>query len=295
MRLISISPRNVVVNCLPPDDPEQGNEQIAICDLDRNLGTLPFYSARFSVHLPNVCITIGASLRDIYMELSLVSANELARVCSESGDEDAWREFVRRFQRPIALSVLRTARCWDVHSAAVVDDLVQETFLRLCTDDCRILRKFVPREPDSIVGYLKVLAANVTHDKLRNETAQKRGGTFHRQDSEPADLDALLPASSGSESVDRSIRRNEIDQALRSFIPDHLSDRDRTIFWLYFEQGFSAREIGQIHSIGLTIKGVESSIHRSTQKVREALFRPSAVKSGSEGISGSFTIYKEEP
>ena len=229
------------------------------------------------------------------MELSSVSANELARVCSESGSDAAWSEFVRRFQRPIALAVLRTARCWDVHSPTIVDDLVQETFLRLCADDCRLLRNFVPREPDSIIGYLKVLAANITHDKLRNEKALKRGGAFRQKDTEPADLDAIVPASGGSESIDRSIRRNEIDQALRSVIPGRLTDRDRTIFWLYFEQGFSAREIGQIASIGLTVKGVESSIHRSTQQVREALMHPSAAKGRAEGISGSFAIYKEEP
>jgi RNA polymerase sigma-70 factor (ECF subfamily) len=229
------------------------------------------------------------------MELSSVSANQLASICSQSGGEDAWREFVRRFQRPIALAVLRTARCWGVYSSSIADDLVQETFLRLCADDCRLLRNFVPREPDSIIGYLKVLAANVAHDKLRNEKALKRGGSFHRQEAEPADLDALVPASGGSEAVDRSIRRDEIDRTLRSFIPDRLTDRDRTIFWLYFEQGFSAREIGQIASIGLTVKGVESSIHRSTQQIREALARPSAARGSPEGISAPFTIYKEEP
>lgn len=229
------------------------------------------------------------------MELSSVPANELARICGQSGGEDAWCEFVHRFQRPIALAVLRTARCWDVQSPAIVDDLVQETFLRLCADDCRLLRNFIPREPDSIIGFLKVLAGNVTHDKLRNEKAIKRGGAFRKQDTEPADLDTILPPSSGHESVDRSIRRKEIDQALRSFIPDRLTDRDRTIFWLYFEQGFSAREIGQIASIGLTIKGVESSIHRSTEQVREALTRSPTAKGGAEGVSGSFAIYKEEP
>jgi RNA polymerase sigma-70 factor, ECF subfamily len=228
------------------------------------------------------------------MELSSISANELASICSQSGGEDAWREFVRRFQRPIALAVLRTVRCWDVHSTTLVDDLVQETFLHLCADDCRLLRNFVPREPDSIVGYLKVLAANLAHDRLRHEKAQKRGGSLHRQETESGDLDALIPAPSGSESVDRAIRRKEIDQALRSFIPDRLTDRDRTIFWLYFEQGFSAREIGQIASIGLTVKGVESSIHRSTQQVREALTGGSAAR-GSKGIAPPVAICKEEP
>jgi RNA polymerase sigma-70 factor, ECF subfamily len=232
------------------------------------------------------------------MELSSVPANELARLCSESGSEAAWNEFVRRFQRPIALTVLRTARCWDVPSAAVVDDLVQETFLRLCADDCRLLRNFVPREPDSIVGYLKVLAANVTHDRLRNEKALKRGGGFRKQEGDSADLDAIVLPSARPDLIDRSIRRTEIDKALRSFIPGSLTDRDRTIFWLYFEQGFSAREIGEIASIGLTVKGVESSIHRSTQQVREALTRPpraATAAGGAKGISAPLSIYREEP
>jgi RNA polymerase sigma-70 factor (ECF subfamily) len=229
------------------------------------------------------------------MELSSVSANELASICSQRGGEDAWREFVHRFQRPIALAVLRTARGWNVHSPAIVDDLVQETFLRLCADECRLLRNFVPREPDSIIGYLKVLAANVTHDKLRNERALKRGGSFHRKDTEPTDLDTLFADRASAETVDRSISRKEIDQALCSFIPDRITTRDRTIFWLYFEQGFSAREIGEIASVGLTVKGVESSIHRTTQQVRQALARPSAAKGSPEGISTPMTIYEEEP
>jgi len=239
------------------------------------------------------------------MELSSVSANELVRVCIESGDEAAWGEFVRRFQRPIALAVLRTARCWNLQSPALLDDLVQETFLRLCADDCRLLRNFVPREPDSIVGYLKVLAANVTHDKLRNEKALKRGGAFVRQDlghssrqdphePGPSELDTLAATPTGTETVDRSLRHSEIDNVLRSFIPDRITARDRTIFWLYFDQGFSAREISEIPSVALSVKGVESSIHRTTEQVREAL-APRAAATNPKGISNPFTIYKEEP
>lgn len=249
------------------------------------------------------------------MELTSVSANELARVCTESGDEDAWREFVNRFQRPIALAVLRTARMWEVHSAAVIDDLVQETFLRLCADDRRLLRNFVPREPDSIVAYLKVLAANVAHDKLRNEKALKRGGAFLRRDVEPEELEGFFLSSHGADAIDHSLRRGEIDRLLRSFVPERITARDRVIFWLYFEQGFSAREIAEIGSMGLSVKGVESSIHRTTQHLRNALARPagsnaasrlpprnassgsrtSGGKPAAEGISSPLAIYQEEP
>jgi RNA polymerase sigma-70 factor (ECF subfamily) len=253
------------------------------------------------------------------MEPASVSANGLARLCSESGDEGAWREFVRRFQRPIALAVLRTARSWDVHSSAIVDDLVQETFLRLCADDCRLLRNFVPREPDSIIAYLKVLAANVTHDRLRNEKALKRGGAFRQQfeqehENGASTLDSLFANSAAADDLDSSLRRSEIDRLLQSLIPDRITARDRTIFWLYFEEGFSAREISEIAALELSIKGVESSIHRTTQHVREAfaqqpLGRPPARSpsmaqarhtrtrprsSPPEGISPPLAIYKEE-
>jgi RNA polymerase sigma-70 factor (ECF subfamily) len=228
------------------------------------------------------------------MELSSISANELARLCVETGGEDVWQEFVHRFQRPIALAILRTARSWGQNSTALVDDLVQEVFLRLCADDCRLLRNFVPREPDSIIGYLKVLATNVTHDKLRNEKAVKRGGSFIFQDTEPAELDGLIAAPAGASAAEKSLRRYEIDRALQSFVPQLITDRDRTIFWLYFEQGFSAREIGEIASIGLTVKGVESSIHRTTQQVREAFLRH-PVSFGEKGNSGASAILKEEP
>jgi RNA polymerase sigma-70 factor (ECF subfamily) len=46
------------------------------------------------------------------------------------------------------------------------------------------------------------------------------------------------------------------------------SKRDRTIFWLYYRQGFSAREIAELPGLGLTQKGVESCIHRLTNMLR---------------------------
>jgi RNA polymerase sigma-70 factor, ECF subfamily len=228
------------------------------------------------------------------MEWSSVSANDLARACSESGTEEAWQEFVRRFQRPIALAVLRTARCWGSQSSAVVDDLVQETFLRLCADDCRLLKSFVPRGPESIFGYLRVIAANIAHDKLRADRTLKRGGSLSVHEHEPHDLDSVFVNPGATEAIEKSLSLREIDQILVSFVPEVLTERDRTIFWLYFQQGFSAREIGAITTIGLTVKGVESSIHRTTLQVRSALQQRGSSRSATEGISKPFAIYREE-
>jgi RNA polymerase sigma-70 factor (ECF subfamily) len=41
------------------------------------------------------------------------------------------------------------------------------------------------------------------------------------------------------------------------------------IFWLYYEQGMTAKAIAALPSINLTSKGVESAISRLTRLVRE--------------------------
>jgi RNA polymerase sigma-70 factor (ECF subfamily) len=48
-------------------------------------------------------------------------------------------------------------------------------------------------------------------------------------------------------------------------------ERDRTVFWLYYQQGFSAKAIAALPSIGLSEKGVESAILRLTREVRNRL------------------------
>jgi RNA polymerase sigma-70 factor (ECF subfamily) len=230
------------------------------------------------------------------MDFSSLSANELVQCCSNGGNNEAWREFVTRFQRPIALSVLRTARCWGIYSNSQLDDLVQETFLRLCTEDCRLLKSFIPREEDSAIGFLKMVAANITHDRLRAEKTLKRGGSFTRRELEAAELDGSLVSRNDGAALESSITKGEIDRALRTLVPAVLSERDRTVFWLYFEQGFSAREISEISSIGLTVKGVESCIHRTTQQIRAVLQPPAKILlTRPEGDCGPLAISKEKP
>jgi RNA polymerase sigma-70 factor, ECF subfamily len=40
------------------------------------------------------------------------------------------------------------------------------------------------------------------------------------------------------------------------------------IFWLYYRDGLTARAIAQLPGIRLSVKGVESTIHRLTRRVR---------------------------
>ena len=48
-------------------------------------------------------------------------------------------------------------------------------------------------------------------------------------------------------------------------------ERDRDIFWLYYIEQFSAREIAALPNIELSAKGVESLIFRLTKILRDAI------------------------
>lgn len=230
------------------------------------------------------------------MDYRSISADELARICADSGNVEAWKEFVRRFQRPLALMVMRTARSWGGFSSTTIDDLVQETYLRLCVNQCRLLRNFVPRHPDSIVGYLQVIAANTVHDYFRGKKSLKRGGALSEVDIEASNPETLAASSASPERIEHDVQIAEIRRALESVPLSDLPDRDRTIFWLYFQQGFTAQAIANIGSFRLNVKGVESSIHRTVGLAR-TLLDPRDEKEISllrEGISRFTPISKEE-
>jgi RNA polymerase sigma-70 factor (ECF subfamily) len=66
-----------------------------------------------------------------------LSIEDLLVRCYGQGEMAAWEEFVRRFHRLIASVVIRTANRIGEASKHVVDDLIQEIYLRLCADNHR--------------------------------------------------------------------------------------------------------------------------------------------------------------
>ncbi len=226
------------------------------------------------------------------MDLGTLPANELVHLCLTSGTPEEWNEFVRRFQRPIALTVMRTARVWGITLPSRIEDLVQEVLLKLCLDNCGLLRNFVPREPDSVIGYLKIVATNVTRDHLRAEKTLKRGKGVQVVSQDPDTFEGQICDVRGQSEIEVAVQMREIEDTLRSIIPAVISERDRIIFWLYFRQGFSARDIGEIKSVGLTVKGVESSIHRTSRELRARLGKAPAQTSPEKGFQGGFPLIK---
>jgi RNA polymerase sigma-70 factor (ECF subfamily) len=153
---------------------------------------------------------------------------------------------------------------------SVVDDIVQEVFLKLCEQDRRILREFKPRGEDSFIGLLRVVAASVANDYFRRQYSEKRGGKVITiaLDEEPA-WTSVLGAETNAE-VQRAVLFAELDKKLRG-APGASAQRDRTIFWFYYLQGLTADEIAALPNSGLSAKGVESALRRVTSWLRREL------------------------
>jgi len=202
---------------------------------------------------------------------SSLSAVELVSKCADANDAQAWQELVRRFHPVIAAAVLRTARRWGEPPQQLLDDLIQDTYFKLCNDDCRLLRSFQPEHSNSIYGFLRVMAANVVHDHFKAEWAGKRGAgqktesISERVQSEPG---ARAPARGSSDAMDRQIRLRQVDEMLARVAAGPDRKRNCMIFFLYYRQGLTASEIAALPSLGLTTKGVESIISRLTHMIR---------------------------
>jgi RNA polymerase sigma-70 factor, ECF subfamily len=199
---------------------------------------------------------------------SELSPAQLVQACAGSRNPDAWAEFIRRFQPVIAAAVLRTARHFGDPPRHLLDDLVQDTYLKLCEDDSRLLRSFQPRREDSIFGYLKVVAANVVHDHFKSALAGKRGAGQTEALDEPVQIGPKTTGWDGEDLIHRNLQIEEIDKILRQTTEGKDQDRKRTIFWLRHRQGLTASEIAALPGIGLSTEGVESVLLRLSIMIR---------------------------
>jgi RNA polymerase sigma-70 factor (ECF subfamily) len=207
------------------------------------------------------------------MDYASLSAEELVFACRQSDDVEAWGEFVRRFHRLIATVALRVARRWGVSSPPIIDDLVQVTYLKLCANNFRMLRNFKSSHPDAFYGYLKVVTANLVHDHFKAAHSSKRGsGTVEVEaDAQIQSRDDFVGAASAVKNSDQGILLREVDDTLSRLAAGPHLQRDRKVFWLYYRVGLTANAIAALPSIGLSTKGVESSILRLTRLLREEI------------------------
>jgi RNA polymerase sigma-70 factor (ECF subfamily) len=148
---------------------------------------------------------------------------------------------------------------------AETEDVVQEISLKLASKDLSVLAG-MPKDPSASLAYFSVVAANAARDFFRSRNATKRG------------IDRTIPLDAALESIVGGVSRQLDRELLIKQIEDWLPEdrKSRAIFRLYYRQGFSAKEIADIPAVELSVKGVESLIHRAILQLRQKLVKPAA-------------------
>lgn len=193
----------------------------------------------------------------------------LLQQCAESTADSAWLEFVQRFDPLITCIVRRTCREWPGTSPDVVDDLIQETYLKLCANNFSLLVNFQSRHANAFPGCIKTIATNVVYDYFRSAHA------FKRDIAKNVDLDHAinhLHEGDGEEKwLDNKILMDQIDVLLQQRDAGSAKENDRQIFWLYYRDGLTAKAIAMSFGKGMTTKSVEGIIARLTKFVKKHL------------------------
>jgi RNA polymerase sigma-70 factor (ECF subfamily) len=205
------------------------------------------------------------------LKYSDLSPPELFLICARGGDAASWEEFIHRFNPVIGRSVLRVAMRHGSPDKALVDDLIQETYLKICSNDCKLLRSFVPQTPESAFGFLKVVAASVAHDFFKARLAEKRAPEVTASSVEESFTPNRNCPQNALNHAERAVLVDQIDRQLQVVVPARELQRARTVFWLYYRSGFTASAIAALPALDLTTKGVESLIFRLTGLVRKTV------------------------
>ncbi len=192
-----------------------------------------------------------------------ISIRDLLHLCLSSNGQEQWHEFVRRTQPLIASVIINTVRRWKTPAPSLVDDLIQDTYLKLFANDKKALRAIKNEFENTIFGYLKVIASNVVRDHFRQPV--------NKADEIEISDAVLPPGPRDRECLEFLHKKKEIKGILETLPSSATYDRDQSIFWFFYEQGYTAKEISLLPAVGLTVKGVEAVLFRLARHVREKL------------------------
>ncbi len=174
-------------------------------------------------------------------------------------DPVAWQALADHL-RPCVVRVL--ARALARVDRAAIEDLEQETWLRLLAQDRAQLRQAAAMSVAAVERLATTIALNLVRDHCRKIAVRKA-----------IPVDTLVPLfareSPGPESlVTRAERLARSRPTAEDLAGSTDPQRDLLIWTAYYEDGATPREIAALE-LGISLKGIESVIHRLTQKVRK--------------------------
>lgn len=214
---------------------------------------------------------------------------ELLSLCvAKPTDDNAWLEFLKRYDSVVRSSVFSTfhrrakqeTERRQQFPESVAEDLVQDVYKRLVEDDCRALKQFSGSSENSICAYLAMIAVNVVRDHFREARAQKRpkisfslDQLLDEQRDAPLLRDAVSQLDGRPLGPNSSLTVEEVERALRAVLTGDNRDRDLLIFQLRYYEGLTLEEIRDVMELKLSTVSVGSVLNRTATKLRAELER----------------------
>jgi RNA polymerase sigma-70 factor (ECF subfamily) len=170
------------------------------------------------------------------------------------GSEEAFRDLVLRFERPVYALILRM-----VHDAEQAEDLAQEVFVKAY----RHLASYDPRR--KFASWLFKVAHNSTIDHLRRSQLDTVPLAAEQEDG--GGLLAVL-ADTSAESPAAAAERRDMARALERAIA-RLRPEYREAVVLRYVEGLAYQEICEV--LGLPVGTVKTNLHRARKELAEAM------------------------
>ena len=225
-----------------------------------------------------------------------LSNTALIKACAESQEnQKAWFEFLRRFDRHIKLSVIRAYRffSFNLREREIIKDdirdLVQEVYIRLFKNDCKVLRNFQPKYDNAIYSYLSIVCASVVKDFSKKFSRLKRYGYVESIDESSAigNENKLINKSLSSfmkTNPEKQVIAKDLLEKVKSYYSSANSKKEdkikELIFQLYFIHGLSIKDISRIKGLNISISNANMIIWRMKRKIRSLVFEDSLSPKG---------------
>lgn len=172
-----------------------------------------------------------------------------------AGSEDAFRELVRRFERPVYSLIVRM-----VQDPALAEDLAQEVFVKA-------YRRLDTYDPErKLSSWLFKIAHNTTIDHLRRGRVETVALEVEKDD-ERGGLSSVLPDES-VESPSAQAERKDLARALEKAIAT-LRPEYREAVVMFYAGGASYQEICEV--TGLPMGTVKTNLHRARKQLAEQM------------------------
>lgn len=193
---------------------------------------------------------------------------ELVELCLQ-GNEDAWREFLRRFQRLLAGVAAKTLRRYFPNSPQIkelIGDAVQDAILRICANNFRALRELEWRHDGALRGLLQITAATAAHDLARKRLSEKWNVDKEESLEKPG---LVVPEKESTEK--RGQHKILLEQLVRCLEKLLRSDPDATrdiaMFLLFYGSRVTAPDLARLYK--LNVRKVENTVARLVRLARQ--------------------------